>query len=410
MHGKKSFLALSTAFAALFVGCEWTGTSESDSWSSAYDAMNFSGTYRIMTLTTLIEGNADASEHAADWLTDDDSGTFAANKTTASGRTSHQNIVPGSVKISCGNYVWTDNGGNGIQGEDQYNRVGSLIFGGGASSTSSSVAGKTATYTGTVKEESKYYNCKLTGGIVEGSVSVRIGSSGGGFKDNGDGTLTGINDIGTGFVNYLNGDVSLSFAKAVPVGTQVLVSYRTTDSNTSVDGVTGDGEILYSSGSWTISVRSTETSKPVITANTPITVSYSYYTSSSSITYTGIDTTKFDSTKVTAVTISQSGQNLSISLNNGIVMSGKFTNVQQTGKINQDTNAGYNTYNAQFQVQANGTKMVGSLNYDLQSGYRVLNGTWTWGKRSWDVQAVGPAWLNSADASTLSAGVQQSQK
>jgi hypothetical protein len=35
----------------------------------------------------------------------------------------------------------------------------------------------------------------------------------------------------------------------------------------------------------------------------------------------------------------------------------------------------------------------------------MLNGTWTWGKSSYDVQAVGPAWLNSADQSTLSPGV-----
>ena len=73
--------------------------------------------------------------------------------------------------------------------------------------------------------------------------------------------------------------------------------------------------------------------------------------------------------------------------------------------MNQDTNAGYNTYNAQFQVQTTDNKFVGTLNYDLKTGYRMLNGTWTWGKSSYDVQAVGPAWLNSADASTLSPGV-----
>ena len=85
-------------------------------------------------------------------------------------------------------------------------------------------------------------------------------------------------------------------------------------------------------------------------------------------------------------------------------MSGKFTNVQQTGKINEDTNEGYNTYNAQFQVQTTDNKMVGSLNYDLQTGFRMLNGTWTWGKNTYDVQARGPAWKNSADTSTLSIG------
>ena len=120
-------------------------------------------------------------------------------------------------------------------------------------------------------------------------------------------------------------------------------------------------------------------------------------------TYTTIS--KSTGSDVSALTVSQNGQNLTITLDNGIVMTGKFTNVQQTGKVNQDTNAGYNTYNAQFQVASTDSKMVGSLNYDLQTGYRMLNGTWTWGKASYDVQAVGPAWLNSADASTLSPGV-----
>jgi len=140
----------------------------------------------------------------------------------------------------------------------------------------------------------------------------------------------------------------------------------------------------------------------------PIFLSYSYYADGTQpdITYTTI----YSSDEVSALTVAQNGQNLSITLNNGIVMSGKFTNVQQTGKVNQDTNAGYNTYNAQFQVQTPDSKMVGSLNYDLKTGYRMLNGSWTWGKNTYDVQAVGPAWLNSADASTLSAGVQQSQK
>ncbi len=406
MQGKKTFLALSTAFAALFVGCEWTGSADSDSWSSSYDAMNFGGTYRIVTVSSTSTGSGSETEtettdHVADWLTAEDSGTFAKGATTASGTTSNQNIVPGSLKISCGNYVWTDNGSGG------------LTFGGGTSAQTSTTAGSPATYTGTVNVESKYFNCKLNGNISEGSVSVRIGTSdsghAGGFKDNGDGTLTGVNDIGTGFVNYQNGDVTLSFAKAVPKGTAVFVSYVTKDTNNSLEGVTGDGSVLYPSGSWVISVRSTETGKSVIKSNTPVHVTYSYYTGvkapgEQTISYSGIDMNNFDPNRVTAATVSQSGQNLTITFNNGIVMSGKFTNVQQTGKINEDTNEGYNTYNAQFQVQADGHKMVGSFNYDLQTGFRMMNGTWTGGKRSYDVQGMGPAWKNSADASTLSTG------
>ena len=163
--------------------------------------------------------------------------------------------------------------------------------------------------------------------------------------------------------------------------------------------LSGSGTVLYSSGAWSLQI------KPAMPSSQTIVIRYSYYieNSSSTATYTTISTTTGN--EVSALTVSQNGQNLTITLNNGIVMTGKFTNVQQTGKVNQDTNAGYNTYNAQFQVQADGHKMVGSFNYDLQTGFRMMNGTWTWGKNSYDVQAVGPAWLNSADASTLSPGV-----
>ena len=171
------------------------------------------------------------------------------------------------------------------------------------------------------------------------------------------------------------------------------------DTTTVTSTLSGSGTILYSSGAWTLQI------KPAMPSGQSITLSYSYYINNSkkTATYTTISTNTGN--EVSAITVSQNGQNLTLTLNNGIVMSGKFTNVQQTGKVNQDTNAGYNTYNAQFQVASTDTKMVGSLNYDLKTGYRMLNGTWTWGKSSYDVQAVGPAWLNSADSSTLSPGV-----
>ena len=147
------------------------------------------------------------------------------------------------------------------------------------------------------------------------------------------------------------------------------------------------------------------------TSASSITLRYSYYVqnSGSTATYTEIATTT--GTKVTAISVSQSGQNLSMHFNNGIVMTGRFTGIRQTGKINQDTSTGYNTYNAQFEVASGSeSKMVGTLNYDLQLGVRTLNGTWTWGKNTYDVQAVGPAWLNSADTSTLQYEVVTSSK
>ena len=116
MHGKKSFLALSTAFAALFVGCEWTGSSESDSWSSAYDAMNFSGTYRAVTTATQLSDSEENTTEVTDTsftsVSGENGGTFTAGSKVMSGSTkAGSNIVPGSFQASSsGGYVWNDNG------------------------------------------------------------------------------------------------------------------------------------------------------------------------------------------------------------------------------------------------------------------------------------------------------------
>ncbi len=397
MQGKHSFLALSTAFAALFVGCEWTGTSESDSWSSAYDAMNFSGTYRaVTTATQLSDTTTDTTE-----ITDksfatiqETSGTFAAGKNVASGKTQYANVVEGSFSASVGDYVWNDAGG------------GKLVFtnpNSGASQSDDS--GKTTTVQAEPGPQTDGLNDRFAwnlkhAGIKAGTVSVVLSQTEY-FSDNGDGTLSGPQNSYKGKVNYDSGEIWVEFPSEPPAGKQLTVSYTYSEAGTSVVSadLSGSGTIQYSSGAWTLQVN------PAMPAGATIVIRYSYYiqNSSSTATHTTISTTTGN--EVSALTVSQNGQNLTITLNNGIVMTGKFTNVQQTGKVNQDTNAGYNTYNAQFQVQTTDSKMVGSLNYDLQNGYRMMNGTWTWGKSSYDVQAVGPAWLNSADASTLSPGV-----
>ena len=397
MQGKHSFLALSTAFAALFVGCEWTGTSESDSWSSAYDAMNFSGTYRaVTTATQLSDTTTDTTE-----ITDksfatiqETSGTFAAGKNVASGKTQYANVVEGSFSASVGDYVWNDAGG------------GKLVFtnpNSGASQSDDS--GKTTTVQAEPGPQTDGLNDRFAwnlkhAGIKAGTVSVVLSQTEY-FSDNGDGTLSGPQNSYKGKVNYDSGEIWVEFPSEPPAGKQLTVSYTYSEAGTSVVSadLSGSGTIQYSSGAWTLQVN------PAMPAGATIVIRYSYYiqNSSSTATHTTINTTTGN--EVSALTVSQNGQNLTITLNNGIVMTGKFTNVQQTGKVNQDTNAGYNTYNAQFQVQTTDSKMVGSLNYDLSNGYRMMNGTWTWGRSSYDVQAVGPAWLNSADASTLSPGV-----
>lgn len=396
MQGKKTFLALSTAFAALFVGCEWTGSSDSDSWSGSYDAMNFSGTYRaVTTATQLTDSTTDTTE-----ITDksfatvqENGGSFPSGKNVASGKTQYANIVPGSFSATVGEYVWNDNGS------------GSLIFtnpNSGASTTDDSDKSiKIAGESGPTTSGKKDYSWDLLDGkannVSPKSVTVSVSNTEW-FEDDGAGGLVAHGLSGYGTINYESGTVSVHFNAPPASGQTLMVSYTYTPKSTAVSSsLSGSGTIQYSSGAWTLQINPAE-------ASGTITVRYSYYiqNSQSTATYTTISTTTGN--EVSSLTVSQSGQNLTITLNNGIVMTGKFTNVQQTGKINEDTNEGYNTYNAQFQVQTTDNRMVGSLNYDLSNGFRMMNGTWTWGKSSYDVQAVGPSWKNSADTSTLSVG------
>jgi hypothetical protein len=400
MQGKKSFLALSTAFAALFVGCEWTGSADSDSWSNEYDAMNFSGTYRAVTTatTTMSDTTTDTTEKSdtAFASVQETGGTFAQSAQVFSGKTSYANIVPGSFQASSSSgYVWNDNGNGGLVFTDPNS---------GATTTD------TDTFDVVTKGEELTWSSDTTqqkfdlagSDVVASSLVVDCGGTT--FQDNGSGALvkTGGSLSATGTIAYDTGSFTLTFnGKKPEKGTKVSVSYKYTvkkDTQTVSATLSGSGTVLYSSGAWSLQI------KPAMPSAQTIVIRYSYYieNSSSTATYTTISTTTGN--EVSALTVSQSGQNLTITLNNGIVMTGKFTNVQQTGKINEDTNEGYNTYNAQFQVQTTDNKMVGSLNYDLQTGFRMLNGTWTWGKNTYDVQARGPAWKNSADTSTLSIG------
>lgn len=111
MTVKKSTLALATALAACFVGCEWTGTDESFSWSSAYDAMNFSGTYRAVTTATSISPSNTNSTDTIHTEPGESRWTFPKDSNVISGRASHGNIVPKSFSIDAGNdYVWNDDG------------------------------------------------------------------------------------------------------------------------------------------------------------------------------------------------------------------------------------------------------------------------------------------------------------
>ena len=156
-------------------------------------------------------------------------------------------------------------------------------------------------------------------------------------------------------------------------------TYTSDDSGalTSASGSTG----TISGSGWSIHFTTP------VTGSGKITVKYQVVgTGSSTIVDT---TTSSTTTQVTAITVSQNGQNLVMRFNNGIQMDGKFTAINQTS----GEDAAVATYNAQFEVKSgNASKFVGTLNYDVASGYRTLNGTWTWGKGTYDIHGIGPSY------------------
>lgn len=141
------------------------------------------------------------------------------------------------------------------------------------------------------------------------------------------------------------------------------------------------GSLSYSGGGVSISFSTPKSGD--------VSATYSFY---SKTTTPGNDTAAANDTMVniSAITVSQSGQNLSMTTSTGLKMSGKFTAVRQTSGTEDSAEK---TYNAQFQVSSsNGYTLTGTLNHDLTSGVCVLDGTIVKGKGAADIHGIGPAY------------------
>lgn len=370
MHRKPVFPAFAAALAALATGCEWTGTSSSDSWSGSYDAMNFSGSYR--SAATLESG----SDSGTSITVRETVGTYAKGTLQYSGQLSHTPVNLASVQIQLGGITFTGDGSGNLTSDHGSGRVtesGAWSVNVNGDSTSST--GASSGIPTPIKNEvvvppttfpGKVANATLKNlPIVPGSATIYL-DDGHSVTDDGDNKLLSKDSGFGGTIEYTTGAITLDWSgagwgeKSKSYKTSVKASYS-----------------YYLNGS-----GSTSTSPSPLTGSGSIVAIYSYGASSGASVVTS-------SSDITAITVSQSGQNLSMSTNTGIVMSGKFTAVRET-RVASDS--GTATYNAQFQVtSAAGHKFVGTLNYDASSGHRTLNGTLTQGKAVYDVQGVGPA-------------------
>lgn len=175
---------------------------------------------------------------------------------------------------------------------------------------------------GSYSPASTGYSGKLHGGVVVGSLGISAGAFT--FSDNGSGVLVGLPNTQSA------------------------------------------GTINYSSGAWSINVPGGFADSGSIIAT------YSY--NSTSVTGGSNGTTS-----ITAVTVSQVGQNLTMRFSNGVTMAGQFGSVNETPT----------GYNAQFEVKSDGNRFVGTL--DSTTGTKVIDGTWSSGKTNYDVHGVGGA-------------------
>ncbi|MGI5868330.1 MAG: hypothetical protein ACOX9C_02650 [Kiritimatiellia bacterium] len=252
-----TILLVSAVSGALFWGCEWTSSDEESSWSGSYDNMNFAGTYRIGV--TIAEGGGtptDDGETATQIITVEERvGAYNSNDLAYSGKL-HGGVVVGSVKITAGNKMYSDNGA----------------------------------------------------GVLEGNMPTA-----------------------------------------------------------------GSGKINYSSGAWEFTTLAAFANSGNIIA----TYSYTLDVQGGS---SGEGTDPAAPTAARSITVTQTGQYLTLRMTNGATFEGRFT------KVNELSGG---TYNAQFQVSGAKGTIVGT--FDSTSGMKVLDGTWTSGRNVYDIHGVGGA-------------------
>lgn len=192
-----------------------------------------------------------------------------------------------------------------------------------------SVSKKVGTYSTSIST----YSGKVNGGVVAGSFKITAG--GYYYTDNGSGVLAGnLPAAGSGTINYVSGAWGFTVSSWGALG-----------------NYPDEGDI---------------------------TAIYAYTTDVS-----GGGTDSSEATAIKSITVSQNGQYLTMTLTNGVKMTGRF------GTVNEIVSSSGTGYNAQFEVSSSGNKMTGTL--DSSSGTRVLDGVWISGSNYYDVHGTGGA-------------------
>ncbi len=371
------------ALAVLLLGCEgdWTTGGGVESWSDAYNAVNFSGVYRAPANGILVTDytSTDTSypdspgnfypggTNATQTIVNEEIARTAEGQTVFGGQLEHAPVVKGSLTIvSDHGATFQDNGSGAlIASEGTSDRFDDVLIATGN--------GNTVTWGGTFPNAP----------VIAGSVSIIMKNvqqnKSYHFSDNGAGGL--VNEDGlagaSGSINYSTAAWSI----LVPIiGQQservdVTASYRV--------GWAGDssGTIAYDSGGWTLNFGGVPPG-----AGTKLFASYSYSASATNDSHGGAEPGTSGPT-VYALTVFHEGQHLVITDNNGKQYEGSLGSIRTSGGQNATTdNAGTLVGTVVAQFTAEGTsaanvwvKMVGTLQGEaadnVLSARRII-GTW----------------------------------
>ena len=107
-HTFARFLPVAAA-VCLVAGCEWSSSSSGDSWSDAYNDMNFAGTYRSASVQTSTDGTTTTTTRT---VNNERVGTVGGGN-SASFNLGNSPVVAGSVVITVGGDITFQDNGSG---------------------------------------------------------------------------------------------------------------------------------------------------------------------------------------------------------------------------------------------------------------------------------------------------------
>ena len=118
---QKVLMGVLVVLIGVFIaGCEWETSSDGDSWNSSYDWVDFGGVYRPTAGRTYVIssfGPEDGGTPGATAGASQSLGTADGLHANFNGTLSHTPVVAGSVTVTDGNKVLSDNGSGSLSGD-----------------------------------------------------------------------------------------------------------------------------------------------------------------------------------------------------------------------------------------------------------------------------------------------------